>query len=61
MQKIAREVITVQNAAKLLKISPEAVRTLIKKKKLAGFQLDKRWRLFVDSIPVFNEKEEKNG
>ena len=52
-----REVLTVKEAAKLLKVSQEAVRKLVKRGDLDGFRIDRRFRVFLDSLPNYKSNK----
>ena len=56
-QEDIREVITVKEVSKILKMTEPAIRALLRKGKLEGFKLDSRYRIYLDTLPNYIGKK----
>lgn len=56
-----REYITTPQAARLASLSANYIATLLRKKKLEGFQLGRDWFVYIDSLNQFLQKPRKPG
>lgn len=50
------KLLTVREAAQVLRIGEETVRRLLKKRKLTGRKVGKQWRISDDDIWIFNNE-----
>lgn len=56
------ELMTVEEAARYLKISPEVIRRWLREKKLPGFKIGKEWRIAREDIDtMLKEKQNKRS
>ena len=59
-----RELVTVKEAAALLRVSGQTIRRMFEEKEIEGFKISKSknsaFRIFKDSLPVYR-KEKQNG
>lgn len=51
------KLLTVREAAQVLRIGEETVRRLLKKRKLTGRKVGKQWRISDDDIWIFNNEK----